>query len=279
MRETLELVVTQAKEIGQTPANANAAMAILEEATNSRAMLARDEYDAKRWRDEVGDTREAMATGKVLTATTQDGINAETIAQTIGMSQPPAQGPSQPASQPVSQPANNTSRQRTIPDAAPPAEAVAKNDKPAYVPASTSSQPDTQPGSKPADKPVVQQPQPAPVKNETAKTDSPKPEPAKTEPAASSSPVDVGSTLMAYATAKPNPVIPPAARAMRTSGVVQVNVTVDENGDVVEIGKTTGPSLLQAAAKDAIKKWKFKPFTRDGQPVKASGYVSFNFAL
>src|SRR4051812_18614248 len=45
MRETLELVVTQSKDIGQTPAKTKEAMAILEEATNSRAMLARDEYD------------------------------------------------------------------------------------------------------------------------------------------------------------------------------------------------------------------------------------------
>jgi outer membrane biosynthesis protein TonB len=36
--------------------------------------------------------------------------------------------------------------------------------------------------------------------------------------------------------------------------------------------------MLQAAARDAIKKWKFKPFTRDGQPVKATGFISFNFA-
>jgi hypothetical protein len=37
--------------------------------------------------------------------------------------------------------------------------------------------------------------------------------------------------------------------------------------------------MLQAAAKDAIRKWKFKPFMRDGQPVRATGFVSFNFAL
>jgi protein TonB len=66
---------------------------------------------------------------------------------------------------------------------------------------------------------------------------------------------------------------------MRTTGVVRVDITIDENGDVAEVQKTSGPPLLQGAAKDAIKKWRFKPFVRDGQPVKAIGFVNFNFAL
>jgi protein TonB len=66
---------------------------------------------------------------------------------------------------------------------------------------------------------------------------------------------------------------------MRTSGVVKVEVTVNESGEVAEVKKTSGPSLLQTAAKDAVRKWKFRPFVRDGQPVKATGFVSFNFSL
>lgn len=90
--------------------------------------------------------------------------------------------------------------------------------------------------------------------------------------------MDVGS-LIAYATQQPAPIYPPIARTMRATGVVRVDVTVNENGEVANIEKLTGPALLQNAAKDAIKKWKFKPFVRDGQPVKATGFVSFNFNL
>ena len=64
MRETLELVITQSKEIGKTPAKSADAMALLEEATNSRIMLARDDYDARHWKDEVADTREVMANSR-----------------------------------------------------------------------------------------------------------------------------------------------------------------------------------------------------------------------
>jgi len=66
---------------------------------------------------------------------------------------------------------------------------------------------------------------------------------------------------------------------MRTTGTVTVEVTVDEEGNVADVQKATGPSLLQSAAKDAIRKWKFRPFVRDGQPTKATGFVSFNFTL
>jgi protein TonB len=226
----------------------------------------------------VGDTREAMTTGnmKVLDATTQDGVNAETVAQNIGMGQTPMQTASQPVSQPAAD--ASASRQRTIPDAAPPTQAAAQNDKPVFVPTSTATQPQPQAETKTAVTQPAQQ-QPAPVKNDTAKTEAPKTEPAKPDATASGSTVDLGGSIVAYATAKPSPVVPAAARVMRASGMVQVNVTVDEKGDVIEVGKTTGPSLLQAAAKDAIKKWKFKPYMRDGQPVKTSGFVSFNFAL
>jgi protein TonB len=61
--------------------------------------------------------------------------------------------------------------------------------------------------------------------------------------------------------------------------VVKVEVMVDEKGEVAEVQKTSGPSMLQGAAKDAIRKWKFKPFVRDGQPVRATGFVNFNFAV
>ena len=33
------------------------------------------------------------------------------------------------------------------------------------------------------------------------------------------------------------------------------------------------------AAEDAIRKWKFTPFKRDGEPVKEVGFISFNFSL
>jgi TonB family protein len=101
---------------------------------------------------------------------------------------------------------------------------------------------------------------------------------ASSEPAKELGPMDVGS-LIAYATKQTAPVYPIAAKSIRATGVVRVEVTVDEKGDVADVQRASGPTLLQSAAKDAIKKWRFKPFVRDGQPVKAVGFVNFNFSL
>ncbi|MEZ5346165.1 MAG: energy transducer TonB [Pyrinomonadaceae bacterium] len=94
----------------------------------------------------------------------------------------------------------------------------------------------------------------------------------------SDSPLTVGS-LIGYATKRVNPVYPRQARTMRMTGVVKVEFVVDEDGNVSKVENTEGPSMLQRAAKDAIVKWQFRPFTRDGQPVKATGFVSFNFDM
>lgn len=266
MRDTLELVITQSKEIGKTPAKTADAMMLLEEATNSRSMLARDDYDAKRWKDEVADTREEMTSSRsvVLNAVTSDmpadtnptANNTNLAANTLpaNIAKPAEQQPV--VMKPVSDIKTDTTVVTKPAEKGPSDAAVAKSDKPVYVPSAP-------PTVKEQPKQVVETP-----KIETPKTQTPK----------DGAPVDVGS-LIGYATKQQAPTYPPAAKSLRTTGIVKVEVTVDEKGDVTDVQKTSGPSMLQAAAKDAIRKWKFKPFVRDGQPVKATGFVSFNFAL
>src|SRR5207237_9785334 len=94
----------------------------------------------------------------------------------------------------------------------------------------------------------------------------------------SASPVSIGS-LVEFATQKVNPIYPSQARTIRQTGIVKVEVLIDENGQVASVEKLSGPVLLQNAAKDAVRKWRFKPFMRDGQAVKATGFVNFNFTL
>jgi TonB family protein len=114
----------------------------------------------------------------------------------------------------------------------------------------------------------------------TTKTETPKvePQPVVEDAVKEALPIQVGS-LIEYATARVNPTYPPAAKTMRMTGTVKVEVLVNEDGSIAEVQNTSGPSMLQRAATEALKKWKFKPFMRDGQPVKATGFVSFNFNL
>src|SRR5215203_3503790 len=78
MRETLELVISQSKELGADKAKSGAAMVLLEEATNSRSMIARDDYDARRWKDELGDSREQIASSRSVIINAVDGTAVPT---------------------------------------------------------------------------------------------------------------------------------------------------------------------------------------------------------
>jgi TonB family protein len=73
------------------------------------------------------------------------------------------------------------------------------------------------------------------------------------------------------------PQYPAAAQAIRASGVVTVQITVNEKGKVESAEAVEGHPLLQKAAVDAAKKAKFNPLIKDGKPIKFSGKLIYNF--
>ena len=76
---------------------------------------------------------------------------------------------------------------------------------------------------------------------------------------------------------KVKPVYPEMARRMKLVGRVELEAVVDEQGRVESVEVKSGNPILRMAARDALKQWKFKPFTRDGRPVKAIVPVAFEF--
>ncbi len=88
-----------------------------------------------------------------------------------------------------------------------------------------------------------------------------------------------GGVLNGTALALPAPFYPEAAKRMRTSGIVTVEVVLDETGKVVSANATSGPSILREAAVQAALKARFSPTKLSGQPVKVSGTINYKFAL
>ncbi len=86
-----------------------------------------------------------------------------------------------------------------------------------------------------------------------------------------------GGVINGKATSLPKPPYPPAARAVRASGTVTVQVLVDESGNVVSASAISGHPLLRAAAASAARGAKFNPTLLSGQPVKVSGVLTYNF--
>ena len=86
-----------------------------------------------------------------------------------------------------------------------------------------------------------------------------------------------GGVLNGKAISLPKPAYPAIAKAARASGRVTVQVTVDENGNVISANAVSGHPLLKASAVSAARQAKFSPTKLAGQPVKVTGVIVYNF--
>jgi TonB family protein len=112
----------------------------------------------------------------------------------------------------------------------------------------------------------------------TQPSQSPQDSSTKTPPdQTSSAPIPDSTKLEPITTQKPP--YPDEAREQKLQGQVVVRAFVSETGDVENVEEVSGDSILAKAAMDAVKKWKFKPFIKNGKPTKVSTKLSFNFAF
>lgn len=274
MRATLELVVNQAKELSDGKKRSAEAFGLLEEVTNVRSVMSRDAYDSTRWKNEVADARERLSNSQATVVNVDEPLNdAANIAQNNSTVA-----------------ANKLPVFNTVSSAQLPPPNTSDNSKPAVttekeVPAASPAGPASKEVSK-----EVKQDTVAPAASTDAKLSENTP--VQTRPRASDEKVAgsekltstdnnttaaIGS-LVEMATKKVAPVYPVMAKNMRVSGVVRVDVVLDEQGSVMS-AQAQGPEVLKRAAMDAVKQWKFKPIVKDGQPTKASGFINFNFSL
>jgi protein TonB len=86
-----------------------------------------------------------------------------------------------------------------------------------------------------------------------------------------------GGVLNGKATSLPKPPYPAAARAVRASGAVNVQVTISESGSVVSASAVSGHPLLRQAAEQAARSARFAPTLLSGQPVSVTGVIVYNF--
>lgn len=75
------------------------------------------------------------------------------------------------------------------------------------------------------------------------------------------------------------PKYPAEAKAEKVSGVVTVQVTVNEEGKVESAEAVKGHTMLREAAVEAAKKARFNPMLNNGKPVKFSGKLVYNFKM
>jgi TonB family protein len=100
--------------------------------------------------------------------------------------------------------------------------------------------------------------------------------PKSETPAKVKIPADVAVGLLLQ---KTQPIYPPIARAARVSGTVVLQATISKAGTVEELRVVSGPPMLQRAALDAVKTWRYKPYTVNNEPVEVETTVNLIFTL
>ncbi len=76
-----------------------------------------------------------------------------------------------------------------------------------------------------------------------------------------------------------NPVYPEAARTQHIEGPVVLNAHVLGDGSVGEIEIVAGHPLLAEAATQAVRQWKFQPYSVNGRPVERQERITVRFSL
>jgi len=100
------------------------------------------------------------------------------------------------------------------------------------------------------------------------------------QPSAPVAPLPVGGDVkQAELISKVAPVYPAMAKAQHVSGNVTVDALIDASGKVTTTKIVSGPTLLQQAAMDALKQWKYRPAMLDGKPVSMHLTVTLQFRL
>ncbi len=99
-------------------------------------------------------------------------------------------------------------------------------------------------------------------------------------PVAPKGPVRVASTIVAgLILHKTMPVYPPLAVAMRLEGAVLLQATISATGTIENLRVVSGHPMLQQAALDAVRNWRYRPFLLNDQPVEVETTVKVIFTL
>lgn len=108
---------------------------------------------------------------------------------------------------------------------------------------------------------------------DTPAASDPKRQPAAPKDAPGKRPIR-GGLLNSKALSLPQPIYPSGSDA---TGVVTVEVTIDEYGNVASARSVSGPPQLQQAAVDAARQARFSPTFMMGEAVKVIGVITYNF--
>ncbi|MGH9556537.1 MAG: energy transducer TonB [Terriglobales bacterium] len=78
---------------------------------------------------------------------------------------------------------------------------------------------------------------------------------------------------------QPQPKYPRKAIEKRLEGLVVFKVVISKDGTLKEVEVKSGEPILAEAAEKAVRKWRYKPYFLNGEPVEVETQVTIKFNL
>jgi periplasmic protein TonB len=103
--------------------------------------------------------------------------------------------------------------------------------------------------------------------------------PAVVKPPAPRTPSISSRVMDGYLLDKTVPQYPAIAKAARIQGTVVLQATIAKDGTIQNLRVINGPPMLQQAAMDAVRSWRYKPYLLNGEPVEVETTVNVIFSL
>jgi TonB family protein len=66
---------------------------------------------------------------------------------------------------------------------------------------------------------------------------------------------------------------------MKVQGSVVMQAVIGSDGNIENLRVVSGPAILTAAAQQAVRQWRFKPYLQNGTPVETKATITVNFSI
>jgi protein TonB len=104
-------------------------------------------------------------------------------------------------------------------------------------------------------------------------------QPARVQPRAPTSLSVSWGVMAGNLLAKTLPQYPAIAKAAHIQGIVVLQATISKSGSIQNLRVVSGPPMLQQAAMDAVRSWRYRPYLLNGEPVEVETTINVVFNL
>jgi protein TonB len=75
------------------------------------------------------------------------------------------------------------------------------------------------------------------------------------------------------------PIYPPLARSARVQGSVVLSALISKAGTIENLRALSGHPMLVAAAIEAVRQWRYRPYILNAEPIEVETQITVSFSL